>query len=327
MPDNTAYFVDSASTVSTPPVTTVRDWDGNVLVELERADITRLLATGWRPPEEFTAIAADGETEIHGLLYKPAGFDPGRRYAVVDHPYPGPQTNRVHASFDAGSYGHEAEATAALGFAVVVVDGRGTPGRGKAFHDASYGRLGDAGSLADHVAAIRQLAGTRPWLDLDRVGIFGMSGGGFATVRALCDFPDFYRVGVSECGNHDQRLYHALWAESYDGPADTDVYARSANTEIADRLEGKLLLIHGEMDDNVTPHLTMRLVDRLIAANKDFDLLIVPGAEHSFIGFGHYVTRRRWDYLVRHLMGANPPTGYRLADIPVTAELLETLMA
>ncbi|MFI0423990.1 DPP IV N-terminal domain-containing protein [Spongiactinospora sp. 9N601] len=326
VPDSSAYFVDSASTVSTAPVTTVRDWDGGVLAELERADVTPLLEAGWRPPEEFTTIAADGVSEIHGLLYKPAGFDPGKSYAVVDHPYPGPQAHRVHAGFDAGFYGHEAEAAAALGFAVVAVDGRGTPGRSKEFHDESYGRLGDAGGLADHVAAIRQLAQTRPWLDLDRVGVFGMSGGGFATVRALCAYPDFYRVGVAECGNHDQRLYHALWGESYDGPVDAEVYARSANTEIADRLQGRLLLVHGEMDDNVTPHLTMRLADRLIAANKDFDLLIVPGAEHSFVGYGHYVTRRRWDYLVRHLMGAEPPRGYRLKDIPLTPELLDQLM-
>jgi len=152
-------------------------------------------------------------------------------------------------------------------------------------------------------------------MDLDRVGIFGTSGGGFATVRALCAYPDFYKVGVSLCGNHDQRYYQLSWGETYDGPLDKETYSRSSNVEIADRLQGKLLLIHGEMDDNVHPQLTLRLVDRLIAANKDFDLLIVPGAEHLFVGYHPYVTRRKWDFFVRHLLGEEPPTGYQLADI------------
>jgi dipeptidyl-peptidase-4 len=206
---------------------------------------------------------------------------------------------------------------------VLAVDGRGTPGRDKAFHDHAHRNMGSAGALEDHVAALRQLAETRPWLDLDRVGVFGVSGGGFTTARALLAFPDFYKVGVAEAGNHDNRHYHALWAETYDGPFDPDAGARLSNSELAGNLAGKLLLVHGDMDDNVTPHLTMRLVDALIAANKDFDLLIVPGAEHSFLGRDGYVTRRRWDYLVRHLMHREPPAGYRLADAPLSAEMLE----
>ncbi|PZF84743.1 S9 family peptidase [Jiangella anatolica] len=316
------WFVDSASTVDTPPVTTLRDRTGAVVLELERADISRLLEAGWTAPERVRAIAADGVTPIYGVLYKPYGFDPAQRYAVVDHPYPGPQVKRVEAGFDCGRYGHDAEAVAALGFAVLAIDGRGTPGRDKKFHDHTWGDMGAAGSLEDHVAALHQLAETRPWLDLDRVGIFGLSGGGFATGRALLAFPDTYKVGVAEAGNHDNRTYHTLWAETYHGPYDPDAGARLSNTELAENLVGKLLLIHGEMDDNVTPHLTMRLVDRLIAANKDFDLLIVPNAEHSFAGYQDYVSRKRWDYLVRHLMGVEPPE-YRLAPVPVDPDVLE----
>ncbi len=324
-PAHGRWFVDSASTVETPPVITVRGRDGSVLVELERADVSGLAAAGWSPPERVRTVAADGETPIYGVLCKPYGFDPARRYPVVDHVYPGPQFNRVPPSFDPGSFGYDAEAVAALGFVVLAVDGRGTPGRDKAFHDHSYRNMGAAGGLDDHVAALHQLAETRPWMDLDRVGIFGHSGGGFATVRALLAFPETYKVGVAESGNHDNRLYHAVWAETYDGPHDPDAGARLSNTELADRLAGRLLLVHGELDDNVTPYLTLRLVDRLIAADKDFDLLIVPGAEHGFVGYEHYVIRRRWDYLVRHLMDREPPT-YRLADVPVDFGRLDFLL-
>ncbi|MFI7057195.1 DPP IV N-terminal domain-containing protein [Streptosporangium canum] len=325
VPESGGYFIDSASTTDSPPLISVRGWDGQVIVVLEQTDITRLMATGWTPPERFRVKAADGVTDIYGVLYRPHGFDPGRSYPVIDHPYPGPQMNRVSPSFDSGLLGADAEAVAALGFVVVAVDGRGTPGRDKAFHDASYARYETAGGMEDHVAALRQLAGTRPWMDLDRVGIFGLSGGGYATVRAMGDFPDVYKVGVAEAGNHDNRYYHAWWAETYDGPAAAEDYARSANVEIADRIQGKLLLVHGGMDDNVHPHLTLRLADRLIAADKDFDLLIVPGAEHAFFGYEHYVSRRRWDYLVRHLMGIEPPDGYRLTPAPIDMEVITDL--
>ena len=324
-PEHGRWFVDSASAVDTPPVITVRGRDGAVLVELERADITRLAEAGWSAPERIAAIAADGTTPIFGVLYKPYGFEPGRRYPVVDHPYPGPQTRRVRPSFDQGVLGYDAEAVAALGFAVLAIDGRGTPGRDKAFHDHAYRNMGAGGALEDHVAALHQLGETRPWLDLDRIGIFGHSGGGFATARALLAFPETYKVGVASAGNHDNRYYQALWAETYDGPFDPDAGARLSNTELAENLVGRLLLIHGEMDDNVTPHLTMRLVDRLIAANKDFDLLIVPGAEHGYLGHKAYAIRRQWDYLVRHLLHREPPE-YRLADIPAGPSQLEFLL-
>ncbi|MDT9598728.1 S9 family peptidase [Sphingosinicella rhizophila] len=318
IPPSGAYYVDSASAVDTPPVVSVRDWNGKLMVELEQADISKLLEAGWTAPERFCVKAADGVTDIYGNLYRPHGFDSSQRYAVIDSPYPGPQHGRVNPNFGDRVH-YDVESVAALGFVVVTLDGRGTPGRSKAFLDLARGHLENAGFLEDHVAAIRQLAETRPWMDLDRVGIFGLSGGGFATVRALCTYPDFYKVGVSSCGNHDQRLYQASWGETHIGPLEgnEEAYLAASNVELAERLQGKLLLIHGEMDDNVHPHMTMRLVDRLIAANKDFDLLIVPGAEHAFVGYIGYVYRRRWDFLVRHLQGVEPPAGYRIADPPI----------
>ncbi|MEV6232898.1 DPP IV N-terminal domain-containing protein [Saccharopolyspora shandongensis] len=325
-PDTMAYFIDSASTVDTPPVSSVRDWAGRVLVELERADIGKLTAIGWTPPERFRVKAADGVTDIYGVLYRPRGFDPARRYAVVDSVYPGPHLTRVDPCFDPGGMGADAEPIAALGFVVVAMDGRGTPGRSKAFHDASYGHVADAGSLADHVAALRQLAETRPWMDLDRVGAFGHSGGGFATVRAMLDFPEVYKAGVALSGSHDSRYFMQGYAEAYDGADNPEAWARSSNVDIADRLVGKLLLIHGEMDDQVHPAHTLRLADRLIAAGKDFELLIVPGAEHLFIDCLQYVRTRGWDFLVRELMGTQPPA-YRPAPITIDPELLGEFFA
>ncbi|MFE5872537.1 DPP IV N-terminal domain-containing protein [Streptomyces roseifaciens] len=326
MPDDQQYFIDSASTVDTPPVTTVRDWTGRVLVELERADIGKLTATGWTPPERFRVKAADGVTDIYGVLYRPRGFDPARRYPVVDNVYPGPQVNRVAPCFDPGGMGLDAEPLAALGFVVVALDGRGTPGRSKSFHDASYGHVADAGCLADHAAALRQLAGTRPWMDLDRVGVFGHSGGGFAAARAMLDLPDVYKAGVALSGSHDPRHFNAGFVETYDGADNPEAWARSSNVDLADRLAGKLLLVHGEMDDQVHVGHTLRLADRLIAADKDFELLIVPGAEHTFIDCLAYVRKRCWDFLVRELMGTQPPA-YRPAPIAIGPELLSELFA
>lgn len=311
---NGEYFVDTASTVALPPVSTVRSWAGEVLVELEKADSSALEATGWQPPEEFRAVAADGVTELHGVLYRPHGFDPSTSWPILDHPYPGPQVGRVVPSFDPGRYGSDAEAMAALGFVVVVVDGRGVPGRSKAFHDASYGNY--TAGINDHVAAIRQLAETRPWMDLDRVGIFGTSGGAYATVRALADFPDFYKAGVAESGNLDNRFYQQLFTESYVAPPGVDGATNGSLLELADRIKGRLLLVHGGLDDNVHPEHTLRLAEYLIAADKDFDLLVVPRAEHLMIGYLHHIVRRRWNHLLQYVAGITPPD-YRLQPAPV----------
>ncbi|GAA3253085.1 S9 family peptidase [Streptomyces lavendulae] len=319
-------FIDSASTVDTPPVTTVRDWSGRVLVHLERADTGRLTATGWTAPERFRVKAADGVTDIYGILHHPHGFDPAHHYPVVDHLYPGPQVTRVAPCFDPGGMGLDAEPLAALGFVVIALDGRGTPGRSKAFHDASYGNLADAGSLADHAAALRQLARTRPWMDLDRTGVLGHSGGGFAAARAMLDFPDVYKAGVALSGPHDARHFNLGFVETYDGADHPEAWARTSNVDLADRLEGKLLLIHGEMDDQVHPDHTLRLADRLFAADKDFELLIVPGAEHTFLDCLSYVRKRCWDFLVRELTDTKPPA-YRPAPIAISPDMLAELFA
>ncbi|MCX5202748.1 S9 family peptidase [Streptomyces sp. NBC_00237] len=320
------FFLDSASTVDTPPVSRVVDVTGRVLVELERADVSKLAATGWTAPERFCVKAADGETDVYGVLYRPRGFDPAASYPVVDNVYPGPQVARVAPSFDPGGMGMDAEPLAALGFVVVALDGRGTPGRSKAFHDASWGHLGDAGALADHVAALRQLAATRPWMDLDRVGVLGHSGGGFAAARALLDFPETYKAGVAMSGSHEARCFNPGFVETYDGADAPEAWARTSNVERADRLAGKLLLIHGELDDQVHPSHTLRLADRLVAANKDFELLLVPGAEHTFIDCIAYVRTRSWDFLVRELLGAQPPA-YRPSPIAIGPELLAEMFA
>lgn len=319
------YFIDSASAIGTPPVISARAWDGRVLVELERADIAGLEATGWSPPERFLVTAADGHTQVYGLLYRPHGFDPARRYPVIDTPYGLPTATRVSPSFDPGVYGYDAEALAALGFVVIAVDGRGSAGRSKAFHDASYHNLGDAAGLSDHVSALRELSATRPWMDLSRVGITGMSGGGFAAVRAMLQYPDVFSVGVAESGMHDFRLVNVGLAEPYHGLAEEADYAAASNVDLADRLEGKLMLVHGGLDDRVSPSLTLRLAERLIRADKDFDLVIVPDADHIYFGYEHYVIRRRWDFLVRHLLGAEPPAGFRLAPVPMDMEALAEL--
>ncbi|ALE74319.1 peptidase S9 [Pseudonocardia sp. EC080625-04] len=314
-PPEGGHIVDRASSPALPPRSRVLDREGQVLVELEAPGTAELEALGWTAPERFRATAADGRTPVYGLLWRPHGFDPTRRYPVVDHIYPGPQVHRAGPSFDVPHHG-EPEALAALGFAVVAVDGRGTAGRDKAFHDHSYGNLGGAGALEDHVAAIRELGHRHPWLDTGRVGITGHSGGGFATARALLAYPEFYSVGVAVAGNHDNGVYIPMWPEQYHGDIDDEARTAISNVPLAANLQGKLLLVHGELDDNVLPAQTLRLVDALITADKDVDMLIVPGAEHALLFRMHHVLRRTWDYLVRHLHGTEPP-GYRLAPLPL----------
>jgi dipeptidyl aminopeptidase/acylaminoacyl peptidase len=319
-PPEGGYLVDRASTPATPPRSVALGGDGQLLVELESPDASALEALGWSPPERFRATAADGRTPIFGLLWRPHGLDPeagdaGRRYPIIDHIYPGPQVHRAGPSFDLPHSG-EPEALAALGFAVVAVDGRGTAGRSKAFQDHSYGNLGSAGALDDHVAAIRELGHRHPWLDTGRVGITGHSGGGYAAARALLVHPEFYRVGVALAGNHDPGVYLPMWAEHYHGDVSDEGRQAISNPALAAALTGKLLLIHGELDDNVLPSQTLRLVDALITADADVDMLIIPGAEHTMLLRMHHVTRRTWDYFVRHLHGTEPPA-HRLAPFPL----------
>lgn len=311
------FFVDVYSTPALPPVAELRDFNGRLVLPLETADISRLVATGWQPPRPITVKARDGVTDLYGLLYTPSTLDLARRYPIVNHIYPGPQTGSVGTRTFRPSRG-DAQALAELGFIVVEIDGMGTPWRGKAFHDASYGNLGD-NTLADQVAGMRELAARYPWIDLSRAGIYGHSGGGYAAAGAMLRHPDVFSVGIAEAGNHDNRVYEDDWGEKWQGlltrNADgTTNYDNQANPPLARNLKGKLLLAHGSLDDNVPPSGTLALVDELIKANKDFDLLILPNQGHDF-GNLPYMVRRRWDYFVTHLLGATPPREYQIKAV------------
>ncbi len=312
-----AFIVDSYSTPVVPPVTVLRDRGGEVLMTLEEADISLLTASGWQPPMPFTVKARDGETDLHGLLFRPLDFDPGRTYPVVNYLYPGPQSGSVGSRSFRASH-RDLQSIAELGFVVVELDAMGTPGRSKTFHEAYYGNMGDNG-LPDQIGGIRQLAERYPWMDVERVGIFGHSGGGFAAADAIMRYPDFYDVAVSQAGNHDNRNYEDDWGEKWQGlleeyPDGTTNYDNQANQLLAENLVGKLLIAHGTIDTNVHPSNTMLVVDALIEANKDFDLLLLPNRGHGF-GNEPYMMRRRWDYFVRHLLGAEPPQGYEIGRL------------
>ena len=313
-----SYFVDSYSTPVVPAVTVVRSAvDGRALLTLEESDISRLVESGWQPPIPIQVKARDGVTDIHGLMYKPSGFDPDESYPILNYLYPGPQAGSVGSRSFNPSRGDK-QALAELGFIVVEVDAMGTPGRSKSFHEAYYGNMGDNG-IPDQMAAITELAGRYPWMDLDRVGIWGHSGGGFAAANGIMRYPDFYRVAVSQAGNHDNRNYEDDWGEKWQGLLETysdgtTNYDNQANQLLVENLKGKLLLAHGTMDSNVPPSNTLLVVDRLIAANKDFDLIMLPNRSHGF-GNEPYMMRRRWDYFVRHLLGAEPPEGYEIGKL------------
>ncbi len=310
------HVVDTYSTPVTAPVTVLRAADdGHVVATVARAGLARLEAAGWVPPEPFTVTARDGETVLYGMLFKPRDFDPARKYPLIDYIYPGPQTGSVRGfSFLPARGGHQA--LAELGFIVVAINGMGTPWRSKRFHDVSYGNLGD-NTLPDQVAAIRQLAARHPWIDADRVGIWGHSGGGNATAAAMFRHPGLFKVGWAESGNHDDRNYENDWGEKYHGllveNADgTTNYDSQANQLHVGGLRGRLMLVHGAMDDNVPVGTTFLVADALVKANKDFDMLILPRQRHAYGKDTDYVTRRRWDYFVRHLLGAEPPCGFAI---------------
>jgi dipeptidyl-peptidase-4 len=308
------YFIDSYSKPDAAPTAVLRDSGGKLIATLEKADISRLVATGWKPPQPITVKARDGVTDLYGLLYKPTALNTTAKYPIINYVYPGPIIGSV-ASRSFFSARGDSQALAELGFIVVEIDGMGTPLRSKKFHDAYFGDMGD-NTLPDQVAAMKQLAAQYPWIDLDRAGIWGHSGGGYATVGGMLHYPDFFKVGISESGNHDNRNYEDDWAEKYQGLLErkgdgTTNYDSQANQNFAKNLKGKLFLIHGTMDDNVPPSTTFLLVDALIKANKDFDLLILPNRDHYY-GNDPYMIRRRWNYFVRHLLGAEPPQGYEL---------------
>jgi len=309
------YFVDVYSTPTQPKTAVARDSNGKVLVEVAKQDITKLVAAGWVPPVPITVKARDGKTDLYGFLFKPTNFDASKKYPIVNNVYPGPQTGSCGSrSFTAAH--RDMQSLAELGFIVVCIDGIATPWRSKAFHELYYGNLGD-NTIPDQVAGMKELAARYPWIDLPRAGMYGHSGGGNATAAAMFNYPDFFKVGVAESGNHDQRDYEDDWAEKWAGlevknPDGTSNYDSQANQNIAKNLKGHLLLAHGTMDNNVPPNNTLLVVDALIKANKDFDLLMIPNVEHGYAEAAQYMARRRWDYFVRYLAGNVPPHEYRM---------------
>ena len=323
--ESAEYFSDAYSTPNTAPTWVVRNAAGDTQLILEEADIEPLIASGWVAPIPFSVKARDQVTELYGLLYKPSNFDETKSYPVLNYLYPGPQSGSVGTrSFRASR--NDKQSLAELGFIVVELDAMGTPGRSKSFHDAYYGDMGDNG-LPDQIAGIRQLAADNPWMDLDRVGIWGHSGGGFASTAGILRYPDFYKVAVSGAGNHDNRNYEDDWGEKWQGlletfsesnsdedePVVTTNYDNQANQLLAANLEGKLLLAHGMLDTNVHPSSTLLVVEALIDADKDFDLVVLPNASHGF-GNRRYFMKRRWDYFVENLRGLQPPSEFVFAD-------------
>jgi dipeptidyl-peptidase-4 len=295
------YFVDNYSTVNQATISAIRDLkSGEILVELGRADISQL--ADWEAPEIFTALARDGLTTIYGALWRPVNFDPEKKYPIIELSYTGPHTQLFPREF---SRAFMLQSYAELGFVALVVDGLGSSGRSKEFHNCSYKNLG--GNLEDHVGAIRQLAGQYSWLDTTRVGIFGHSAGGYDAAHALLAYPEFYKVAVASSADHDHRMEKAWWPEMYMGWPVDSAYHLQSNITMAPNLKGKLLITHGGIDDNVNPSATFKLAEALINADKQFDMLILPSQRHGYRGkHQKYFTKLRWNYFVEHLRGVEP---------------------
>ncbi len=309
------YFTDSYSKPNVPPVTVLRSTKGKLITVLEKSDISRLTATGWKAPEPITVKSADNKWDLYGLMFTPTHLDKNNKYPVINYIYPGPQGGGVGSrSFSTARSDHQA--LAELGFVVVVIDGSCNPDRSKSFHDACYGSM-VTNTLPDQINGLQQLNKTYSFLDLDRVGVWGHSGGGYATATAMFQYPDFYKVGISESGNHDNRNYEDDWGERYIGlltkSADgKNNYENQANQNFAANLKGKLMIAHGGLDDNVPPYNSYLVVNALIKANKDFDLVIFPNARHGYGADSYYMMRRRWDYFVKHLLNAEPPKEFKI---------------
>ncbi len=321
-------FVDVFSTAETPQVAVLRDNTGKVLVPLAKQDISALTATGWKPPTPITVKARDGKTPLYGFMWKPTTFDASRKYPLVDYVYPGPQEGSCGPrSFHSSE--RDNQALADLGFLVMCLDGMGTPLRSKSFHDAHASTPAALGedTIPDQAAGIRELGQRYAWIDMDRVGIWGHSGGGNATVSAMFHFPELFKVGIAESGNHDNREYEDDWAERWagletKGPNGSSNYDSQANENYAKNLQGKLMLAHGTMDDNVPPNNTLLVVDALIKANKDFDLIMLPNQHHGYAEAGQYMMRRRWDYFVKYLAGNVPPVNYAVKPFDDTQRVI-----
>ncbi|HKA01584.1 MAG TPA: DPP IV N-terminal domain-containing protein [Candidatus Solibacter sp.] len=308
MGESGKYFVDNFSRVNTAPKSILYDAAGANVMPLETVDVGPLMAAGFKFPETFKVKADDGITDLYGVMYKPFDFDPNKKYPIIEFVYPGPQTESVTKTFTPRS---NQMLMANLGFIMIEIGNRGgNPQRSKWYHTYGYGNLRDYG-LADKKSGIEQLAARYPWIDIDRVGMWGHSGGGFMTAAALLIYPDFFKVGWSESGNHENNIYNNTWSEKHHGVKEvTDKdgrvsfeYSIEKNSEIAKNLKGHLMLITGDIDNNVHPSNTYRLADALIKANKRFDMMVLPGQRHGYTTDGEYVTWLRADYFAKHLLG------------------------
>ena len=324
--DDWNYFTTTYSSTENPPITLLKNRNGETLKEINRVDISQLINNNWQKPIEFSVKARDNETDLYGILHLPSFYNEKEKYPVLNYIYPGPQAGSVR-NYSFSTTRRDFQSLAELGFVVVAVDAMGTPGRSKSFHDAYYGNMGDNG-LPDNIKAIKDLSKKYKGMDIERVGIWGHSGGGFASTRAILEYPDFYDVAVSSAGNHDNRNYEADWGEKWQGllenieiednerANDYDFtktnYDNQANQLLAKNLKGKLLLAHGNLDNNVPPYNTLLVVDELIKANKDFDLIIFPNKKHGFGDQSNYFMRRKWDYFVKNLKGIEPPKNFSL---------------
>ena len=307
--DDARFIVDNYSRINTIPTTVLLDNNGNKVMDLQESDFSQLFANGYKFPELFTVKAADGVTDLYGVMYKPFNFDSTKVYPIVDYVYPGPQVEAVYYPFTRMS--PRTDRLAQAGFIVISVGQRGGhPSRSKWYHNWGYGNMRDY-PLADHKYAIEQLANRHSFIDIDKVGIHGHSGGGFMTTAAMCQYPDFFKVGVSCAGNHDNNIYNRWWSETHHGVKEevsekgdtTFVYKIATNPQIAKNLKGHLLLIHGDIDNNVHPGNTMRVVDALIRAGKRFDMLMLPQQRHGFGDMNEYFYWRLVDYFSEHLKG------------------------
>jgi dipeptidyl aminopeptidase/acylaminoacyl peptidase len=299
------HFTDNISTMNQPTRTVVRSLLTDALnLELLKADVTILDSLNYKFPTPFTALGRDGKTTIYGAIWRPSQFDPTKKYPIIDQSYTGPHTFMFPRNFNAGM-SRSNQSLAELGFIVIAVDGMGTAGRSKAFHNVSYKNMGK--NLEDHRLAILQLGRKNSWIDTTRVGIFGHSAGGYDAGHAVLEYPDFYKVAVASSADHDFRMEKDWWPEMYMGwPVDSN-YHKVSNITMAGNLKGKLLITHGGIDENVNPSATFKLAEALIRANKEFDMLILPSQQHGYQGiYNDYFTKKRWNYFVEHLLGAKP---------------------
>jgi dipeptidyl-peptidase-4 len=309
-PDSGKYFADTYSRVDTAPKSTLVDAQGAQLLELETTDVSQLLEAGFKFPEVFKVKAEDGITDLYGVMYKPFDFDPARKYPLIEFVYPGPQTEQVNKTFSPKSPNVP---LSQLGFIVIEVGARGgSPQRDKWYDSYGYGNLRDYG-LADKKVAAERLAAIHPYIDLSRVGMWGHSGGGFMTAAALLQYPDFYKAGWSESGNHDNNVYNRDWSEKYHGVreemqkdgTEKFIYEIDKNSELAKNLKGHLMLTSGDMDENVSMVNTMRVANALIKADKRFELQIYPGMRHPYMPIVSYVDMARGDFFAHWLLGSS----------------------